>query len=72
MPTNDLSVDRKGFGHAFGRAFFPWFRIMDLEKVIHNLSIVTATTFNASVQVFESQQIQIDSLAEFVLKIEGH
>ena len=68
MPTNNPIVDRKGFGHAFARAFFPWFRVIDLEEAIHNLSIVMTTTFNASVQAFKYQQMQIDSLEEFVLQ----
>ena len=55
MPINNPIVDRKGFVHAFTRAFFPWFRVMDLKKVIYDLSIFMATTFNAFVQAFEYQ-----------------
>lgn len=48
--------------------FFPWFGVADLEKAIHNLSIVMSTTFNTSVRAFGYQQIQIDNLAKIILQ----
>jgi len=49
MPTYNPTLDRKGLGQAFTRAFLAWVGVADLEKAIHNLSIVMSTTFNASI-----------------------
>lgn len=68
MPTNNPIVDRKGFGRAFAWVFFPLGWSNGFEKAIWNLSVVMATTFNASLRAFENQQTQTDSLVEVVLQ----
>lgn len=57
IPPNN-PIDRNGFGCAFTQASFPWVGVTELERPIQNLSVIMATTFNAS----EYQQTQIDSL----------
>lgn len=53
-------------GYDSARALFPTYGVIDLEKAFCNLSLMTASTFNATQQAIEYQQSQMDGLAAVV------